>query len=383
MKKLLGFIMVLTLAVGLLAGLPQDSKDKQKGKGKQPVPPPPPPKVYIPQPVKAVMEEGLITREARQDIPFTIFRNYFFPAAQNLHAVFLFKVKNVDLGFAPFTPPAPPIPPADVPKAQETKTADQAAPPPPADQAVPPQSALLQAKLNVFLQFHLMENGAPGTLVREVYVPVALQEDPATYNPDQEQWYSTGYPLAPGKYILSMALTSIDLKKIGVAYYEFTVFDRAENEKELEMSPVVLVADNKFEIMDAPETVVTVHKGCFTYSKVRIVPKLENTIVPGENLQLFYFVFGTASNDQQKSDLEFTYSVDQDGKPAIRWSPQNSDVAIVFQDLPMKQTVLVKNGKEERREQRDLPAGKYVLNIQVKDKVTGNLGEKNIEFEVK
>ncbi len=383
MKRLMGFIMVLTLAAGLLAGLPQDSKDKQKGKDKQ-VPPPPPAKIYIPASVKTVMEGGLATREARQDIPFTVFKNFFFPASQNLHAVFLFKVKNIDLGFAPVAPPAPANPPAEAPKTAESKAQDQTPPPSPAGQTPPPPPAdVLQAKVNIFLQFRLMENGAPGTVIREVYIPVLLEEKTATFNPDLEQWYSTGYPLAPGKYILSMAITSLDLMKIGVAYYEFAIFDRAETGNALEMSSLVLIDNNKLEMMEAPETTVTVHKGCFTYSKVRIVPKLENSIVAGENLQLFFFVFGASANDQQKNDLEFTYGVDQDGKPAIRWAPQTSDVSIVCQDLPMKQTVLVKDGKEERREQRNLPVGKYVLNIKMKDKITGNLGEKNVEFEVK
>lgn len=372
MKRLMVLVTILILAVGLMAA-PQDKKSKNKGKDDQ-VPPPPPVKVYIPAPVKAVMEAGLTTRETRQDIPIAIFRSYAFPAADSVHSIFLFKAKNSDLGFAPVAPQAPavapqPVPPAG-PRVQEAQT------PPTAQEAAPK----LQAKLNVFLQFRAMENGAPGAIVKEVYIPLLLEEDAATYNPDQENWYSTGYPLLPGNYILSIAVTSLDLARIGTAYHEFT---NPSNAGALEIPPVVLIDNNKMEILDTPETVVAVHKGFFTYSKVRVVPKTELSIVPGEKLYLFYFIFGTGENAEKKNDLEIAYEVTQDGKPAIRWAPQTADAAIVCQELPMKQTVLIKNGKEEKREQRDLPAGTYVLNIKVTDKIKGTSTDKSIEFLVK
>jgi hypothetical protein len=118
--------------------------------------------------VKALLKEGMATRQGRRDIPFTIFKNFLFPAAQHLHTIFLFKAKNSDLGYVPA----------------------------PAAQA--PDAAPLEARLLVFLQFLQVENGVPTKTVREVIVPAELQADGATYDPSAEEWYSTGYPFRLG-----------------------------------------------------------------------------------------------------------------------------------------------------------------------------------------
>ena len=92
---LLGFILSLFLATNLAAlnkaGKPQEEP------------------VRIPKEVKSVFEEGIITREARLDIPFTITNHLYLPARENMHSIFFFKVKNADLGFSPIAPaPVPP-----------------------------------------------------------------------------------------------------------------------------------------------------------------------------------------------------------------------------------------------------------------------------------
>jgi len=55
--------------------------------------------LYIPEEVRLVMEESLVTRQPSLDIPFEIVRFLYLPAQQNVHAVFLFKIKNADLDF--------------------------------------------------------------------------------------------------------------------------------------------------------------------------------------------------------------------------------------------------------------------------------------------
>jgi hypothetical protein len=331
------------------------AQDKNKDKDKQAVKQEE--KVYIPPQVKTLMQEGMATRQGRQDIPFAILKNFVFPAAQNLHTVFLFKAKNSDLGYVP-APPAPPTPAAQAPAA-----------------------APLQTKLLVFLQFLQMENGAPTKTIREIYIPALLQADSATYNPDAEEWYSTGYPLPAGNYLLAMALASPDLKKVGVGYYEFSLPDAATLQNTLETTPIFFV--KKMDQMQAPETRTSVHKGCFMYSVLQIVPNFESVVAPGESVEILYYIFGAKPNDQQKNDIEATYEVKQADKAAIKWAVQNYDFALVSQPLPLKQTVLIKNDQGEKQETRDLPAGKYTLVISIKDKIGGSTVEKTLDFEVK
>jgi hypothetical protein len=360
---------VTVLVFWLFADFSQGAQDKDKDKNKQAVKQEE--KVYIPPQVKTLMQEGMATRQGRQDIPFTIFKNFVFPAAQNLHTVFLFKAKNSDLGYVP-APPAPPTP-----EAQAPAQGDQAQ----AGQAQAPAAAPLQAKVMVFLQFLQIENGAPTKTIREIYIPALLQADSATYNPDAEEWYSTGYPLPAGNYLLAMALASPDLKKVGIGYYEFSLPDAATLQNTLETTPIFFV--KKMDQMQAPETRTAVHKGCFMYSVLQIVPNVESIVAPGESIEILYYIFGAKPNDQQKNDIEVTYEVKQADKAAIKWAVQNYDFALVSQPLPLKQTVLIKNDQGEKQETRDLPAGKYTLVISIKDKIGGSTVAKTLDFEVK
>ena len=363
-KRTVVAAIVTVMVFGLFANFSQAAQDKDKDKQavKQEE------KVYIPPQVKTIMQEGMAARKGRQDIPFSILKNFVFPAAQNLHAVFLFKAKNSDLGYVS----APAAPATQAPAQGDQAQAGQVQAP-----AAPP----LQANVIVFLQFLQMENGAPTKTVREIHIPALLQADSATYDPDTEEWYSTGYPLPAGNYLLAMALASPDLKKVGVGYYEFSLPDAANLQDRLETTSIFFI--KKIDQMQAPETRASVHKGCFMYSVLQIVPNIESVVAPGEFVEILYYIFGAKPNDLQKNDIEAAYEVKQADKAAIKWAVQNYDFALVSQPLPLKQTVRIKNDQGEKQEIRDLPAGKYTLVISIKDKIGGSTIEKTLDFEVK
>jgi len=325
-------------------------------------------RIYIPKEIKAVMQEGLATRQGRQDIPFSVFQDFFFPTqVENLHTVFFFKAQNAALGFAaPAPPPAP------------KKKGEQ----PPA--AAP--EGVLEAPLDVFLQFLQPDGTGALKTYQEAFVPVTLQEESAGFDPAKEEWYSINYLLPPGTYTLAMALTSKDLKKVGVAYLDFTLPGPASYAQTLETTPMFFV--KSMEQMQTPENRIMIHKGYFTYSVLQIVPDLAETVKPGEQVELFYYVFGarpkSAEPGQQPVyDMEVDYEVQQeDGTVAIKWAPSTSAISIISQPLPLKQTVKITKGEEEHTETRDLTAGKYVLVITVKDKVSGESVQKKLPFEI-
>ncbi len=364
----------LVLSVFLSAGfaIQKDQKDKDKKEGK------PEEKIFIPKEIKAVLEQGLAARQPRLDIPFTIFKQYYLPAQNAIHSIFFFKAKNVDLGFAP-APQSPAPAPAQTEKEKEPQATPEA-------QAQP---AGLQARLNVFLQFLLEENNAPPKIAREAFVPVALQADNASYDPEKEEWYTVGYTLLPGKYILAMAITSLDLKKIGTVYYEFSLPDSRAFTQSLDTTPIFFV--KQITKLEAPETRALVHKGLFTYSVLRMEPNLDNVFKAGDNLDIFFFIFGAKpveakpgeQTQQPQYNIEVSYEVKQGDKAAVRYEPALYTFPLISHALPMKQTVLIKTDKEEKREQRDLPAGKYTLSLKITDKVSGLTIDKTIDFEVK
>ena len=47
--------------------------------------------------------------------------------------------------------------------------------------------------------------------------------------------------------------------------------------------------------MEAVEHRTVVHRGFFTYSVLKVVPNLENIVPAGQNLDIFFFIFGTPS----------------------------------------------------------------------------------------
>jgi len=149
----LGFILSLLLLPCLAA---QEKKQEEKAQESKPV--------FIPQEVKSVFEEGIKTRQARLDIPFTIIKHLFLPAQENMHSIFLFKVKNVDLGFYPIAP-AP-----ERPEKKEQKEEVKEAPP--ESKIVP---AKLQSNSRIFLQFNKLEGNEPGEVVKEIYIQLIFR----------------------------------------------------------------------------------------------------------------------------------------------------------------------------------------------------------------
>ena len=321
--------------------------------------------VIIPPAVKTVLEQAVQTSEPRQDIPFEFYRHIFLPTTtDNLHNIFLFNVKNADLGFAPMVSTE-----VDLQAADEQSSFQETA-------------AKMQARGNAFLQFR---NKADKAIVKEVYVPYNFQIDGASYKAEENVMCSVGYPLPAGDYFLAMALTSSDLQKIGISFQEFTLPNPKEFTDNLGTTSVFFVSDIKR--MQAPETRVEMHHGYFTYSVLEINPNISAVFAPNDNLDIFFYVFGTQPNPQNQFDIAVTYEVQQEDKPMIKYAAQNYNGPLVSQPLPLKRTVKVittkGEEKSEKTEQKDLEAGDYVLVIEVVDNVSGKKIIKKVNFSVK
>jgi hypothetical protein len=356
-------VLLIALVLGLTANLSATAQEKDKKKEQAK----PAEKIFIPKEVKAIIQEGLTARKGRQDIPFEISQSLYLPARENFHIVFLMNLKNSDLGFAPVTA-APAEPKAEKKGPQQTPAPET------------PQN--LQANFNVFLEFNKLDEAGVPTVFKEVYVPANIQVPAAGYDPEKVEIYSVGYPLPFGHYLLGVALTSLDLQKISTAYYEFTIPDPAQFLKNLDTTSVFFV--KQMDQMEAVEQRVNFHKGYFTYSVLKVVPNLEKVFAPGENLDIFFFIFGAQPNPSQQYDIEVNFEVKKGEESVLKWAAQTYTSPLISQPLPMKQTVKIKKGDEpEKIEQRDLPAGSYTLYINMLDKISQNTGVKTVEVTVK
>ena len=325
-----------------------------------------PQRQMIPKEVKAVFETG----EARLDIPFQIVKNIYLPAPPNLHAVFLMEIKNGDLGYAPMVAST-----VDLGVETDAQSSFESTP------------AQLQSKGHAFLQFNKMEGETVGDLVKEVYIPYNFQVDGASYDPEAVDFYSTGYPLPPGDYRLAFAICTPNLEKIGVQFLNFTLPDPMSFTKELDTSPIFFAKNIKR--IAQPETRAEMHKTNFVYSVLEIEPNLNSLFAPTDTLDIFFFIFGTQPNPEQKYDIEVSYEVLKGDQMVIRYETQKYPRGpIVSQPLPLKVTkkVITKDDKgeiiSEELKQSDIEPGVYVLKMVIKDNISGNSVEKLVEFTV-
>lgn len=351
MKKLIvpvilaGFVLGLAAAPGIAQQAQQPAPQKQQSA-----------RVIIPKEVKDALNAGLPTRQSRQDIPFTIFKSTYLPAQQAFYIVLFAKMKNVDLGFAP----APPSQVADVAATSGNK---------------------LRATFHVFLDFHKMENGVPLPTGKEVYVPVTMEQDAAGYDAAKEEWYSVGYALLPGDYVVGMAVTSQDLKKIGTQYYEFKLPDPKDFTKALETTPIFCVKDIKN--VGQVEQRAALHRGMFRYSVLELVPNFDSVFTAADSLDVFYIIIGAQTTPDGKNSIEVVYEVTKGGEPAIKFQPAMYEAPLVSLPLQLKQIVQIKSGDSVRQETRDLVPGAYTLHLKITDKISGNTCAKQYDFTIK
>lgn len=309
----------------------------------------------IPVPVKTAIEAGLQTRQPRLDISFSINKHLFFPAKQNMHNIFLFTIKNADLNYLP-------VASTEI-QVQENET-----------------PAKLTTRSVCYLQFNSLEESVPGPMVKEVYIPIHFETE-ASYDPEAEVTCSTAYPLPPGKYRLSMAITTEDMEKIGVQYYDFDIPGPSSFKDTITTTPLFFVEKSKQ--LQAPEVQAEVHLDYFVYSVIQITPNLKKEFSSGDNVELFFFILGAQPNEQRKYDVEVEYEILQNDKTVIRYAKQTYEYPLIIQTLPLKRTVLIKKGEEEKKETRDLEAGEYTLNLKILDKISGKTAIQTIGFSAK
>jgi len=316
---------------------------------------------FIPAEIMAVINSGLETRTPNTGISFDVFKFLYLPAQQNMHGIFFFKCKNAELGFQGASQPA---------GVEEEEVSSF--------ETTPTQLISLN---NIYLYFKQLN----GDYEKQIYIPFNQKADGITYEPEGEAYYSIGYPLPPGDYVLAMAIASSDQQKIGTQYLEFSLPNSALI-TEIDITPAFFI--NKMNTMDAVEMQTEIHKGFFTYSTLQMEPNIDHVFSPGDNLDIFFYIFGSQPNAEGKHDIEINYSISQEEELAIRYATTKYEYPVVSQPLPMKKTVIVKTtdeeGKEsERTETQNLEPGIYTFSIEIKDNLSGKSATKSVEIEVR
>lgn len=317
---------------------------------------------FIPAEILSIIKSGLETRTPNTAIPFDVFKFLYLPAQQNMYGIFFFKCKNSDLGFKGINQPA----------ADEEKEVSSF-------ESTPTQ---LISRNNIYLYFKQLN----GDYEKQIYVPFNQKAAGITYEPEAEPYYSIGYPLPPGDYVLAMAIASSDQKeKVGTQYFEFSL-PNASSFTEIDITPAFFV--NQMNQMSAVEMQTAVHKGFFTYGLYQMEPNIEQIFSPGDNLDIFFYIFGCQTNAEGLCDIEINYSISLGEEMAIQYATTPYEHPIVSQPLPMKKTVKITTTDEEgneveRTETRNLEPGTYSFTMEIKDNLAGKSVTKSVKIEVR
>jgi len=312
-------------------------------------------KAQMPKEIMAVMQEGLATRQGRQDFPFSFFKQLVLPAQQdNLYPIVFFKAKNGDLGYAP----------------SAAGTGE------------------METTLNVF--YGIYQADATGALKPTKFggrSQAVLKTDGAGYSADKEDWYSFGMGLPAGQYTLALVLSTPDMKKLSAGYTDITLPTAESHAASLwPTDPIIVTAMDQVE----PDQRPTIHRCYFTWGAAKVVANADCVVGSGENLEVLFFVLGASPKDptapRPALDLEVNFEVqDEAGKPAIKWAPQTYELYLVNQPLPLFQTLQMmdEKGNVLSTDKKALPAGNYSLAVNITDKVSGKKADTKMAFSVK
>jgi hypothetical protein len=325
---LLSFIMALAFCQQLLAATP----------------------VYIAPQVAAVIDASVQQRQIRSDIPLNYLRTLYLPAQQNqIYPVFLFQIKNADLNLA---------------AAAETPE-------------------ILRAKFHVFMRLYKLENGVPGAIVRERYIPFNPEENKAGFQPETVNYYSLAGEIYPaGNYLLALAISTPDFARISVVYSEFVLPDVALLQNKLDATPIFSVTG--LQQMPVADTKIVIHKNSFVYNTLVLSPSISNEFKANESLDLFYFVLGAKADSSNAFNLQVTYHFKKDGKEIRKLGPAPLKNIIVSQPIALSFAEITKDAKGVETERKNimLEPGEYTLEIEMLDNVSKAAGMKEFKFKI-
>ncbi|MDI6845722.1 MAG: hypothetical protein QME28_06255 [Candidatus Saccharicenans sp.] len=344
-KKFFTFSLILVLALSLAVSFVQAGPQKKDQKKDQKA------RTVLPADIKAMLEQGLATRQAKTDLPFNFIGHYILPAKGTYIAIFITTIKNSDLEYAPVQSPT--------------------------------SGDVYQTDADIFFQVYHNNENAP-KLIAENKAFSQFTTPSAEYNPEGESYYYLGYPLPSGKYILAAALGNRKTKKLGTTYYEFEIprFEDSYKGDQL-LTSSVLVLKN-YDQMDTPENYPNFHKDYFSWMILKVYPYTQYRFKPNEQPTLMFMIYGNGFDSNQRAQLEINFDIRKGDTKYVAFTPMTYESPFIEQPIPIPSSKQVKvtDDKGERIETQPLEAGGYELVINIKDKLSNKSLEKRIPFEL-
>ncbi|RFT16663.1 MAG: hypothetical protein OP8BY_1276 [Candidatus Saccharicenans subterraneus] len=334
-------ILTLTLAFNLAQAEPQKKDQKKDQKAK----------TTLPTDVKALLEQGLATRQVKPDLPFNFHGHYILPARGTYIAIFITRIKNADLEYV---------------QTQSISAGDS-----------------YQTESDIFFQIYQNDGPTPKLMTEnKAYSQFSIPA--GEYNPEGESCYYLGYPLPAGKYILAAALGNRKTKKIGTTYYEFEIPRYEDSYKNGQMETTSLLLLKNYEQLDTAENYPNFHKDYFGWMILKAYPYTEMRFKPNDQPTLMFMIYGSKFDESQKAALEINFDIRKGDTKIVAFTPMTYESPFIEQPIPIPaaKQVKVTDDKGERVESRPLEGGGYELVISIKDKIGGTTLEKRVPFEL-
>lgn len=239
--------------------------------------------IKISNEVKALMDQSLLERKERLDIPIE-FKNFMFlpGAMDNLYFIMFFYIRN------------------DALHDQQTE-------------------GIISGERGFFFRLYSIDvKGVPKKLVKEVYLPWDGRLEKERYKPDKGHHYSIVLTIPSGNYLLCYSIATPDLKKISIGYKEFNLPDLNKWDEKLGTTTLFFVKNLK--ILEKPETGSKIVQNYFTYGRLDIEPYFDNVFQGNENVKLFYFVLGASTSSKGTHDFEINFRIKQGDKDVHKFA---------------------------------------------------------------
>jgi len=294
--------------------------------------------IIVPDKVEKVIQNYIEKEEPRTDIPFEIVKAVNLPAQNYNYVAYIFKMKNKDLGF------------------QSVKQENG--------------EEKMVAELNLFM-VNKNKKGEVPEKYGKFYVPMKFSIGKDSYKPEESNYFTVWNFLPEGEYDSVMAITSKDLKKIGISDIKLSLSNPAQIDK-LTTTPIFFV--NRIDELEIPEQKRKIHKDYFVYArKLLVEPKIKNEFEKGKRADIFFTILGfkTKPENPKAFDLWVSYELLKEDKTIMKTKAQQVKSPLVSQPIP-----LVKKGKEP------VEPGKYTIKVQINDNIGGQKIKKLIDITV-
>jgi len=178
------------------------------------------------------------------------------------------------------------------------------------------------------------------------------------------------FPLLPDKYIFEIALSTTDFSQNSIAIINKDFPSLSQSNRITYSTPIFVREMKKLEQVD---TIFTIWKNCFHYAAAEIYPYFENSFAANEKPTLLIMrIFGLQQDKESLANkFEYTIVIKKDNKDIINFKPMTATAPGIFQPL-----IFLKDNKE-------IDKGDYILDLKIKDLISGKETGTEINFSIK